>query len=591
MASATAPSRVPTTNISMTITKDANIGLGVVMHSRSFVTSEGGEAKYLVVKKVRDILCKDGDRTLTTTADIVIPANWDAKGQLLHLPDSPGVLAPKKSKPGDTIPAGTTLAQARVLAGPATVAGLHEGDVLITANGHPIHSFNDFKAQVIGNNQVQISVRRKIRPSEVPAATKLQPVAATAAAAETSTSSEGDVVPPDPGAFAEDTVAPAAAPGQINAPAAPSAATEAPAATAAAAKTPAKPPAPPAPAKTPPAPPAPAKTPAKPPATAKTAVPAAASAPVSGTSTPAAPTTPATALRPTRGGDKTTTWKATHLSMNAGGKFILPIAVQFKRARLAWRFSTSGGDISFSHGKGAPARVNSHVAEVSGSIDIDEPQLMKLTWDNSYSWFTGKTLTYVVQLDDSYAREVQAAEDLAQDNRVAKRVQAIVRGRFGRRKAFDVRCGNYAKDVQRIYRGLVGRKKFLAEMQRQAVTAIQCVFRAQQAKKKVHIRRLEVAIYGLEIDLQRLQIEKIIVQERVEDTEKTVPVDEAYAETVRSQVEMDLDKEENEVLLDHYRGKLTDVEQDIPGIENDLEKARAELDALRAEDDVQHFFS
>lgn len=114
MASEAHAPRIPTTKWSMAIKKDPGIGLGVVMHARSFTTIKGGEAsedKYLVVKKVRNILVPDGDSTVTTTADVVIPDNWDAKGRLLHLPYAPGVIAPEKVKPGDTIPAGTVLAQ------------------------------------------------------------------------------------------------------------------------------------------------------------------------------------------------------------------------------------------------------------------------------------------------------------------------------------------------------------------------------------------------------------------------------------------------------------------------------------------------
>ena len=111
MDSTTHPPQLPPTELSMSIIKDSKIGLGVVMHTRSFTTADGDEQKYLVVKKVRDIIVPDGDTTVTLQFDAVIPSTWDAKGKLLHLPYAPGVIVPGNLRPGDKITAGTALPQ------------------------------------------------------------------------------------------------------------------------------------------------------------------------------------------------------------------------------------------------------------------------------------------------------------------------------------------------------------------------------------------------------------------------------------------------------------------------------------------------
>ena len=67
--------------------------------------------KYLVVEKVQNIFVPDGDSTVTTTADVVVPSDWDAEGRLLNIPDAADVLAPEGTEAGDTIFAGAVLAQ------------------------------------------------------------------------------------------------------------------------------------------------------------------------------------------------------------------------------------------------------------------------------------------------------------------------------------------------------------------------------------------------------------------------------------------------------------------------------------------------
>jgi hypothetical protein len=75
---------------------------------------------------------------------------------------------------------------------------------------------------------------------------------------------------------------------------------------------------------------------------------------------------------------------------------------------VEYYFTTSGGDISFGavfepEGGGEPvvlvepARCSSHRHAVWGEFAVrGGPGTVRLTWDNSYSWFTAKRLAYSV---------------------------------------------------------------------------------------------------------------------------------------------------------------------------------------------------
>ena len=110
MASKVRAPPLPTTEFSTTITRDDELGLGLAMNTL-FFERNADTRKYLVVEKVQNIFAPDGDSSVTTTADVVVPSDWDAKGRLLNIPDAPDVLAPEGAEPGDTIFAGTVLAQ------------------------------------------------------------------------------------------------------------------------------------------------------------------------------------------------------------------------------------------------------------------------------------------------------------------------------------------------------------------------------------------------------------------------------------------------------------------------------------------------
>lgn len=44
------------------------------------------------------------------------------------------------------------------------------------------------------------------------------------------------------------------------------------------------------------------------------------------------------------------------------------------------------------------SQVNSHLETIEGSIDLPEPGEVVITWDNSFSWMTEKTLLYTIDL-------------------------------------------------------------------------------------------------------------------------------------------------------------------------------------------------
>jgi len=113
-------------------------------------------------------------------------------------------------------------------------------------------------------------------------------------------------------------------------------------------------------------------------------------------------------------------WKCT--GMFVQWKWYVDIPVQVPGSVLRYEFSTEGNDISFGvefFGE-APGmdkevrqleRVDSHVEAVVGRHKILNKGTVRLTWDNSYSWLTGKTLTYAATLqlpDAGLADEARA---------------------------------------------------------------------------------------------------------------------------------------------------------------------------------------
>lgn len=101
-------------------------------------------------------------------------------------------------------------------------------------------------------------------------------------------------------------------------------------------------------------------------------------------------------------------WKANEVIIKAGQKFVVPIQVQRGNSELKYSFQTKDYNISFSIEyineeektiEVIPlSQVNSHLETIEGSIDLPEPGEVVITWDNSFSWMTEKTLLYTIDL-------------------------------------------------------------------------------------------------------------------------------------------------------------------------------------------------
>lgn len=88
--------------------------------------------------------------------------------------------------------------------------------------------------------------------------------------------------------------------------------------------------------------------------------------------------------------------------------FKLKIPIDLSESRVLYKFSTEENDVSFAvifEGLDdsieviLPAgRVDSHFEPISGAITVHKPGSIILEWDNSYSWFNTKTLSYAVSL-------------------------------------------------------------------------------------------------------------------------------------------------------------------------------------------------
>lgn len=90
---------------------------------------------------------------------------------------------------------------------------------------------------------------------------------------------------------------------------------------------------------------------------------------------------------------------------------------------LAWSFSTKDHNVAFgvewtpasggAKGKvvAVPCeRVDSHHYPVSGSHLTNEAGTWTVTWDNSFSYFTSKELSYTVNVSDNASKQAEEAQ-------------------------------------------------------------------------------------------------------------------------------------------------------------------------------------
>ncbi|CAM9718426.1 unnamed protein product [Discosporangium mesarthrocarpum] len=101
------------------------------------------------------------------------------------------------------------------------------------------------------------------------------------------------------------------------------------------------------------------------------------------------------------------TWKSSNTPIRK--TFSLPIPIELRGTVVDYRFNTMENDIQFgvffsSEGEKATEavvelkRFDSHIDPVTGTFHLAHPGRLTLVWDNSYSWFNGKTLAYSVIL-------------------------------------------------------------------------------------------------------------------------------------------------------------------------------------------------
>jgi uncharacterized coiled-coil protein SlyX len=110
--------------------------------------------------------------------------------------------------------------------------------------------------------------------------------------------------------------------------------------------------------------------------------------------------------------------------VNISSSFSLPIPIAASYCTVTYEFFTEGGDINFSlvfigyddeveqviH---EPKRVISDEDNIYASCQIDCPGTLIFVWDNSYSWFNNKSLTYAVEIqqdDIESAKRPRVAE-------------------------------------------------------------------------------------------------------------------------------------------------------------------------------------
>ncbi|ETW06012.1 hypothetical protein, variant [Aphanomyces invadans] len=125
------------------------------------------------------------------------------------------------------------------------------------------------------------------------------------------------------------------------------------------------------------------------------------------------------------------TWHSSHAIVAPAGRFELPIRVEEAGSDLSYTFETKDMDIDFSitfEGLTSveylvhPTRCASHESTVRGSLDIPGPGTVVLVWDNEYSWFNAKELSYHVGLktpepDVSTAKSPVSLLDVELDSR------------------------------------------------------------------------------------------------------------------------------------------------------------------------------
>lgn len=140
------------------------------------------------------------------------------------------------------------------------------------------------------------------------------------------------------------------------------------------------------------------------------------------------------------------TWNSSDCTINFEC-FVLPIPVFLSGSTVSYSFSTCNGDISFGvifvSTEGAEStlaestRVPSHIEAISGNFKAPSTGKFVFCWDNKFSWFTPKILSYSIELHQpsfaaaDNARSLRARtllHGLIEDSRRAEKLLASSTG-------------------------------------------------------------------------------------------------------------------------------------------------------------------
>lgn len=149
--------------------------------------------------------------------------------------------------------------------------------------------------------------------------------------------------------------------------------------------------------------------------------------------TPAKPTPPPKA--------KIMDWTTQSVTVKAGQKFQFPINIDEAGSTLRWSFETKGGDIAFGIGFNAtsggdvsamemplpPERKLSHVNEVTASWKSGHTGVALVIWDNSFSWYTDKELTFSLQLQSPPPKQSSTEHPLVPKVVPSRKTSPVVR--------------------------------------------------------------------------------------------------------------------------------------------------------------------
>mmetsp|Transcript_18663 Transcript_18663/g.27014 ORF Transcript_18663/g.27014 Transcript_18663/m.27014 type:complete len:458 (-) Transcript_18663:153-1526(-) len=282
--------------------------------------------------------------------------------------------------------------------------------------------------------------------------------------------------------------------------------------------------------------------------------------------------------------------------------FEVPVIVK-SSDYIAWSFSTKHKDIGFSvqlNGTDIVAyqRYNSHEESVSGVIEVPQDGVVLFLWDNSYSRFRSKSLSYAttvlsaadmsqftstIRQGDMYIKYrsslrrcllQQAAEKLSQSNPTAGVVgeEALMHGM----SLEEIRFFRLEKEIER----LISEKSQLEQ---------ECIESADTVtNQEGEIAELKAVVATLKAEKSLLDEEAHVLRQRLEDQENSAmktlldlkSSQETYNELIERHEAETLElKEKLERLSTEIQLKDDERLQAVESIRHDMEKVQERADA------------